>query len=635
MTVGTQLTVRGKPWKIVNIDENETYLLKNEQNGGIQQKSRSELIDLYSEKKLRIACEDASKPQYDEKTGAAKRFQPTSLLHVSEKQRAEAMFRQALVLSTKEFVGKEKFVTSDITEDVTTELKIRFPEQEIPAPGTITYWARKYRKSGDNPVALIGRECLRGRIGSRIDKRTDHFIQEAGLPQYLSKQRKAAKVAFNVVRSQIARHNQQHNDDIPLPSRATFYRRLRALPSYNVERARHGRRIADKKFRMSGAGVEVSTILERVEIDHTPIDAFLIDDLTEKVIKRAILTLIIDVYSRAILGYAISIGGTPAWSVKRALYHAIMPKKYLDLKYPGKNWRWPCYGIGLQYWLDNGSEFHSESLRASLFDLGADVIFIPRRQPHMHGVIERFNQSINRGVSDLLPGRSFYKASERQDYESIKEACITISQFEELLHQWIIEVYHPRVHSTTGEPPIERWNHRAEIIPPLLPASAEALEFALSEFTTRTLSHKGVELHSIQYNSPELQEIRKRYGETIVVDVRYYPDDLTSVFVAPTGSKDFVLVQAVHHEQYVGLSLYEHKLRLKAKRKGSDMEEAHATARLVDTIDDMAAQTKLSQRTQKAKLEGERKAARNRKGLTQQQVAAAQAPKVLIDCEAN
>lgn len=635
MTVGTPLTIRGKTWKIVNIDEDENYLLKNEDNGGIQQKRRSDLIALFSKKELSLVPNEAFIPAFGKTVGKTGRPIPTSLNHVSEKQRAEALFRQDVIHSAREILGRSKFVNGDITADMRNQLKIRFSEQKLPANGTIIYWARKYRKSGDNPEALIGRKSLRGRVGPRIDRRTDQFIVEKGLPQYLTSRRKPGTVAFDVVCSSIDNYNKKHGDDIPLPSRSTFYRRLRSLKPYDVERARYGRRIADKKFRLSGAGVEVHTILERVEIDHTPIDGFLIDELTGKVIDRVTLTTVIDVYSRVILGFAISIGGTPAWSVKRALLHAIMPKTYLKERYPHRNWEWPCFGLALQLWLDNGSEFHSESLRASLFDLGIDIVFIPRRQPHMHGVVERFQQTLNRSISELLPGKSFYRASERHDYDSVKEACITVRQFEELLHQWIIEKYLQTVHSATGEKPIERWNRRAEIVPPLLPASLETLEFALSEFTTRTLSHKGVELHSIQYNGPELQEMRKCHGETVAVDVRYFPDDLTTVFVAPKGSKDFVLVRAVHHERHIGLSLYEHKLRLKASRKGFDMEQAHATARLIETIDDMAAQTKLTQRTQKAKLEGERKAARNRKGLTQQQVAVAQAPKVLIDCDAN
>lgn len=630
--VGTRLTIRGKRWKIVNILDDDKYCLVNEDTQAWKQNTLDELLALYSTKTLLLTMSGEALATYDENTGAAQRKAAVSLHHVNEQQRNKALLRKAMAHKARELTKKLKIIPADITPDVRAKLEAEFGPESVPSESTICNWNRRYRKSGDSPDSLIGREVLRGSTGSRIDPRAEEFITEGIETQFKTNRRKTREFIFHYVRAKIDQHNHATGENIPIPSRSTIFRRLDALTSYDTDKARYGRRYADNKYRMSGKGVEVSTILERVEIDHTPIDAFLIDDLTGEVIDRVILTLIIDVYSRAILGFAISIGGTPSWSVKRALFHAIMPKSYLKERFPGRNWEWPCFGIALVYWLDNGSEFHARSVLESLFDLGADGVFIPRKTPQMHGPIERGQQTTNRGLSDFLPGRSFFKASERHDYDSIKEASITIKQFEELLHQWIIEVYHQRVHSSTGETPIERWKRKAEIITPILPTSVDALEFALSEFAERTLTHKGVELNNIQYNGVELQDLRKRFGETIVVDVRYFPDDLTTIFVAPSGSKDFVAIKAINHEELVGLSLFEHKQKHKSRKARNDLALSHAIVGLDESINEMAKETKLTQRTQKAKLAREQKAAMEKQKVTQQQKAAAAAPKLLIDC---
>ena len=40
----------------------------------------------------------------------------------------------------------------------------------------------------------------------------------------------------------------------------------------------------------------------------------------------------------------------------------------------------------------------------------------------------------------------------------------------------------------------------------------------------RTLFHYGLELEGLHYNSHQLQEIRRRAGENIVLDLKFYED---------------------------------------------------------------------------------------------------------------
>jgi putative transposase len=62
-------------------------------------------------------------------------------------------------------------------------------------------------------------------------------------------------------------------------------------------------------------------------MDHTPLDLFLIDDRTWLPLGRPTLTVALDCYSRMILGYYLSYGGTSAAAVLATLRHAILPKE--------------------------------------------------------------------------------------------------------------------------------------------------------------------------------------------------------------------------------------------------------------------------------------------------------------------
>lgn len=61
----------------------------------------------------------------------------------------------------------------------------------------------------------------------------------------------------------------------------------------------------DKHFRATGAGVINKFILERVEVDHTPLDVIVLNEKTGLADGRPTLTLLLDRYSRMPLGFEI------------------------------------------------------------------------------------------------------------------------------------------------------------------------------------------------------------------------------------------------------------------------------------------------------------------------------------------
>jgi putative transposase len=70
------------------------------------------------------------------------------------------------------------------------------------------------------------------------------------------------------------------------------------------------------------------------QIDHTPVDVIVVDEQDRLPVGRPWLTLVIDVDSRVVAGFCLSLDDPSTLSVARALTHAVTPKdKWLQDEY--------------------------------------------------------------------------------------------------------------------------------------------------------------------------------------------------------------------------------------------------------------------------------------------------------------
>lgn len=121
--------------------------------------------------------------------------------------------------------------------------------------------------------------------------------------------------------------------------------------------------------------------MERVEIDHTRLDIFVVDEETMLPLGRPWLTLCVDVHTRCILGFDLSFDPPSHASVARCLKHAILPKGNLKALYPNVRGTWDMFGIMETLVCDNGPEFHCESLEVGCLTLGINIQYCPRKKP--------------------------------------------------------------------------------------------------------------------------------------------------------------------------------------------------------------------------------------------------------------
>ena len=124
------------------------------------------------------------------------------------------------------------------------------------------------------------------------------------------------------------------------------------------------------------------------QIDHTPMDVIVVDEEHRQPIQRPSLTVVIDVYSRMVLGFSIYLEKPSAFTVGMAIAHAILPKENW-LAGVGVQAEWPCWGKMRTIHCDNAKEFRGTVIGRACQDHDITIEHRPPREPRYGGHIER------------------------------------------------------------------------------------------------------------------------------------------------------------------------------------------------------------------------------------------------------
>lgn len=252
---------------------------------------------------------------------------------------------------------------------------------------------------------------------------------------------------------------------------------------------------------------EASRPNEIWQADHTPLDIWLRDDSNEP--RRPWLTCIIDDYSRAVSSYVIGFQAPSSLVTSLALRRAIWRKE--DPK-------WPVCGIPDIFYSDHGSDFTSRHQEQVSVDLKFDLVFSTPGMPRGRGRIERLFETINQLFLCELPG--YTPPGSRP-----AKPQITIADLLARFHPFLVDDYHRRPHSETGEAPISRWEAGGFL--PRLPESLEQLDLLLMTVAkSRRVRRDGIRFQGFRYVELTLAAY---VGQDVTI--RYDPQDLAEVRV--------------------------------------------------------------------------------------------------------
>lgn len=369
--------------------------------------------------------------------------------NVSETAKRQGFARQKY-LAAVHASGAALCLGNKRLQDVLEGVRQTLDLERAPSVSTLKRWRRQAQIQGDDPAAYIPYLDLRGGPGKqRMSSEVTQAINGVLDNFYLTTERYSIKTAYEVLEGQLLEKNKWLPKDqaCKIPSYSTFRRSLQRRSGYEVTAAREGAVHALSVYRPSGKNTELYGLNDCWEIDHTPLDLFVVDDLTGALLGRPRLTAIIEHYSRSIMGFDIGFSGTSAQAALDCLRHAILPKDYLPERFPDVKGDWPCHGIPMVLKCDNGPEFHSRTLQQACFELGIELQYCPVREPWYKARIERFFRTFNESALTGLPGATgshFYKRPEGSNPAA--DAVITLQDLQKLLHRWIVEVYMPHNH---------------------------------------------------------------------------------------------------------------------------------------------------------------------------------------------
>ena len=464
---------------------------------------------------------------------------PRDLGTYPEKQQREAQRRQRYL----QVVDPENTPYSPerwrpLIVDVASQLADRHP----PCPATVQTWWRRYRRT-KSVLCLIPHN--KPSSGPKAKRRYQLF-EEVISTVYLTNQ-KLPKLA---VAEEVFRRVDVINNGLPAeerikrPARSTIYRWLENLQQDLVDASREGAEAARIKYRAALGNVKVGSVLERIEIDHTPLDLIVIDSLTNLPLGRPWLTMAIDRHSRMVVGFYVSFNAPSSHGVLQCLRRAILPKDEWLARFPDIKGTWPAHGIPELIAVDNGMDLHSDALESACLEMGIQILFCGSKTPQHKGSIERFFRSMNMGLIHRLPGTVFSNVDQRGDYPAEDKAVIDMQTLVHLLTKWVVEIYNVSVHRGLGGRPLDSWLESADRRIIELPVFPQQLEVISGIPVKRSLFHYGIELDGMQYNSDLLQSIRRRSGENLPVMIKFYEDSVGHIHVFDPFNKEYIKVPA-------------------------------------------------------------------------------------------
>lgn len=560
---GLHLTLNDVGFRIERISESGMCFLERLADHAIVHRPKSELVKLFEKGEIHI---EGNQPSQN----VNKNRNSIDVAIIPEDQQKDIFRKREYIIGAEKMLGKIPTVINiQIAIDKVAEL---INDNKKPSGSSVFRWWKIWISSEKNILSLLNKKPAA--LKNRKFRGTPlKIILEIIEEHYLTEQRTSVQDVYDFLCHRFLEINKTRFPSLKVPSRPTFYRMIKNLDPYECMSARQGKSIADRHFRAVGGGVSTSYILERVEVDHTPLDVMVVNEKTGLPDGRPWLTVLLDRYSRMPLGIEIGFEPPSELAVMNALRNSIRPKTEILKIYPDILNDWPGYGIPTTLVCDNGREFHATNLKRMCAELNIEIQFCPKKQPNYKGAVERFLGTLNRAVCHRLSGTTFSNIQQRNEYDSASSAKTTLAELKSLIHEWIVDIYCHEINRTTGKTPYDLWKEGLEKREPLLPESIQQLNLILAKEMQRKLNHEGVTIFGIAYNSAELGVLRRRSDETFNVKVRVDPSNLESVWVYDDINGDYIVVPSIYPEYTTGLSLLEHREIRKIDRKNNQSEQ--------------------------------------------------------------
>lgn len=393
-------------------------------------------------------------------------------------------------------------------------IELKLPVEEIAkiakkekiSLATIYRWIKKYYETGTLSSLLPG-DNNGGRGKTRLDEIQETIINTIIHKDYLTAQKLNATKVFEKIK------NECKNAQVKSPDYNTVRRRISNLSDYLVLSKRNDKKSTDALYKpLKGKFPGATYPLSVIQIDHTLLDVILVDEKNRQPLGRPWITMAIDVFSRMIPGYYISMDPPGAVGTGICIANSILPKDNWMI-FNEVSGEWPCWGIMDRIHLDNAKEFHGHMLSKAAAEYGIEVSWRPVATPHWGGHIERLLGTLL-GEIHTLPGTTFSNPKERKYYKSEKKATLTLPELDKWITEYIVNVYHKKLHKGIGTSPLNKYREgifgsgeQPGVGLPSRVIDEKKLRLDFLPFFERSILRYGVQIEHVNYYS----DILKKY----------------------------------------------------------------------------------------------------------------------------
>jgi transposase InsO family protein len=265
---------------------------------------------------------------------------------------------------------------------------------------------------------------------------------------------------------------------------------------------------------------------EFAHLDHTEMDVVLRHSETERVFRKAWITLLICAFTRRVLAHYISFAKPSRVSCMGVIRECV------------RRWgRLPeCIVV------DGGSEFKSVYFEKLLARYKCDVQWRPPTRPRFGSIIERFIHTLNKQFLHNLLGNTKIMKRARQVTKSVNpenHAVWNLPLLDEHLEMYFYDEYDNREHSRLGRSPREAFEASLQKFPAPPPCEIEYDE----NFTTQTMlpaekltrkvkQSRGVSVYGTWYKSKKLRD-PALYDKQVPVNLDWF--DVSHVYAYIRG----------------------------------------------------------------------------------------------------
>ncbi|HXA48626.1 MAG TPA: leucine zipper domain-containing protein, partial [Burkholderiaceae bacterium] len=287
---------------------------------------------------------------------------------------------------------------------------------------TVYRWLAAFRDTGLLSSLLTNPGGKGGKRAKRLSLEVEAIIQDCLDNFHDTDQSRSIAATIAEIRRLCS------NANISLPAANTIRTRIEQTAGRERVARRKGEAAAHDQFDpIKGSIPDADWPLAIVQIDHTLLAVIIVDDVHRKSIRRAWITLAIDVNSRVCIGMHLSLDPPSAMSAGMCVAHAILPKERWLTRLEITSTDWPFWGTMGVLHMDNAREFRGQMLSLACKEYDIDLHLRPVKKPRYGAHIERLMGTVSEGLK-TLKGATFSGPDEKGEYDAEGNACMTFSE---------------------------------------------------------------------------------------------------------------------------------------------------------------------------------------------------------------